>query len=169
MAIRYWIEVRFRTEGECCYRKEESAIPRIPDWSRCCEKIGESERWYIKEPAKLPYKKRWLLPNLYYKSYCVEYWSFRHVELGQWNTPPTNEYWEWITNIIKPLPNEHLIERCLAKEREAPYVFHVMFYHYKFVETNGKLQAVLEKQEEEHYYNKTVNHKIEKVLIVKNQ
>lgn len=165
MAITYWIMVRLQTEGLCIHRKEKSEIPRIPDWSMYCEKGHGDERWYVNKPVEIPHEKRWFGRDLYYKAYQVVYWSHRHVELDQWNIPPTVEYLEWIIDVIKPLPNERLIERRLAKEHEEPFVSHLVYYHYKFLEINGKIQAVFESSNEKHYYQERVNGKIELIPI----
>lgn len=150
MAITYQISVRFRTEGECRYRKEQATIPRIPEWSRYCEGGRTFCKYYDNKPAELPHKKRWFLPDLYYKAYHVEYWTSHRVSAEDFQLPPTDEYLEWITSIIKPLPNEVLIEKRVFWEHEETYNLHVMFYHYRFIETNGVIKPLLEKSEEEY-------------------
>lgn len=149
--IHYRIEVRFRTDGECRYRREEAEIPKIPDWYEYCEGGRVYHEWYMKGQAKPPYKKRWLGHDLYYKAYHVEYWSIPYAVFKYEEIMPSNEYIERITNIIKPLPNEFLVERRAAKEPDGSSVFHDMYYYYKFVEIDGRIQAVLENSVEKKY------------------
>ena len=146
--IYYKIDVRFRTEGECIYRKEEADIPRIPDWSVYIEGGRTYTKSKSNSPAQLPCKKRTFRPNLYYKAYHVEYWAWHKTTSFGLVTAPSDDYLKWITQIINPLPNERLIESRSTRASIEPFIFHYAVYHYCFEDVAGTLQARLEKEEE---------------------
>ena len=150
--IHFRIKVGFRTEGDCIFRKDESLFPPLPDWSEYTWGGRVPEGQYIKGQAIFPYKKRWLGHDLYYKAYHVEYMTnVRVVDIDKWRTPPSQDYLEYVTHIIHPLPNEFLVLRQIAWGSEKPHIYHELHCYYKFIETDGVILAVLEKSEEEHY------------------
>ena len=155
--IHFRINVKFRTEGECIYRKEDAVFPPLPDWSEYTWGGRTPEGIYHKGKALFPYKKRRFRHDLYYKAYHVEYWtSVRFVDIGNWRTPPSHGYLESVTQIIKPLPDECLVVRQIGYETEDPrmYLHHELYCYYKYAVMDGTLQPVLEKSEEEHYVEK---------------
>lgn len=147
--VTYEIKVTFRTEGECIYRKEEAEIPRIPDWSRYTEGGRVYGEDYIRVPAELPHKKRWLRHDLYYKAYHVEYLSHRLVLGDELYSTPSQEYLERLVHIINPSPGEPLVELWGHVDSGQPRIHHIVRHYFRFVETDNVIHAELEKSEED--------------------
>lgn len=151
MTWQYKIEVRFRTEGECVYRKEESEIPRIPDWSIYSEGGRTYTKSFHKTPTPLPCKKRLFKPTLFYKAYHVEYYAWHKTTINGVITKPSERYLKWVTEIIKPLPNEKLIESRSTIVTTDPFIFHHADFYYRFDYVESAIQAIFEKQEEGYF------------------
>ena len=151
--ISYRILVRVIPEGECRYRKSESQIPRLPEWSQYTEG-GRTFTKAFSGKVELPHVKRWFRHDLYYQSYRLEYVA-GHIPISDGViTPPDKEYLDWITEQIKPSPNELLIERRTTRWSLEPCVFHSAIYHYRFEEIDGTIQARLEKAEDKYVVRK---------------
>lgn len=151
MTWYYRIEVRFRTEGECIYRKKEADIPRIPDWSIYVEGGRTYKKGKSNSPAQLPCKKRTFRPNLYYKAYHVEYYAWHQTTSYGFVAMPSEDYLKWITQIINPLPNERFIESRSTRASIEPFIFHYADYYYQFEAVDGTIQPRLEKKEEGYF------------------
>lgn len=151
MTWSYKIEVRFRTEGECIYRKKEAEIPRIPDWSIYSEGGRTFTKSKGKSPAQLPCKKRTFRPNLYYKAYHVEYWAWHKTTSYGLVTEPSDDYLKWVTQIVNPLPNERLFESRSTRASIEPFIFHYADFCYRFENVDGTLQAILEDKKEGYF------------------
>lgn len=151
MTWSYKIEVRFRTEGECVYRKKEADIPRIPDWSIYFEGGRTFTKSKGKRPAQLPCKKRTFRPNLYYKAYHVEYWAWHKTTSYGLVTEPSDDYLKWVTQIVNPLPNERLFESRSTRASIEPFIFHYADFCYRFENVDGTLQAILEDKKEGYF------------------
>lgn len=151
MTWTYRIEVRFRTEGECIYRKKEADIPRIPGWSVYFEGGRTFTKSKDNSPVQLPCKKRTFRPNLYYKTYHVEYYAWHKTTSYGLVTAPNDDYLRWVTQIVNPLPKERFIESRSTRSSIEPFIFHYADYYYQFEDVDGNLQAILEKKEEGYF------------------
>ena len=139
--IQYRIQVRVIPEGECRYRKSESQIPRLPEWSEYTEGGRTYTKSYVKTPAQLPYKKRIFRPDLYYKAYHIEYRVRRIATSYGLVTAPSDDYLRWFTQIVNPSPKERFVESRSTMASIEPWIFHYADYYYQFEDVDGTLQA----------------------------
>lgn len=154
--IQYRIQVRVIPEGECRYRKSESQIPRLPEWSQYTEG-GRTFTKAFSGKVELPYIKRWFRHDLYYKAYRLEYVAWHKTIMNGVIMPPDKGYLDWVTEQIHPSPNELLIESRTTRETWEPYTFHCATYHYRFKEIDGTMQARLENAEDRYVINENID------------
>ena len=154
--IQYRILVRVIPEGECRYRKSESQIPRLPEWSQYTEG-GVTFTKVFSGKVELPHIKRWFRHDLYYKAYRLEYVAWHKTIFNGVITPPDKEYLDWIIEQIHPSPNELLIESRTTRETWKPYIFHCATYRYRFEEIDGVMQAKLEKAEDRYVIDENIS------------